>query len=182
MLCIILLSFDKQKSLFMELNMWIAPIAAIIPMVIGFIWYHEKVFGKAWMSAAGMTPEKIQNGNMLVTFGVSYILSCFLAITLMTMSIHQFGVFQVLAGVEGIDKEGSAIFQYFSDFMAEHGHRHRSFGHGALHGAIAAIMFAIPVLATNALFEAKGFKYILVNGGYWIVTITLMSGLVCQFG
>ncbi|NQX92284.1 MAG: DUF1761 domain-containing protein [Flavobacteriales bacterium] len=42
-------------------------------------------------------------------------------------------------------------------------------------------MLAIPVLATNAMFERKGFKYILINGLYWILTITIMSGVLCQW-
>jgi hypothetical protein len=29
--------------------------AALIPTVIGFLWYNPKVFGNAWMAAADMT-------------------------------------------------------------------------------------------------------------------------------
>jgi len=37
---------------------------------------------------------------------------------------------------------------------------------------------AMPVLVTNALFEQKSFKYILINVGYWIVTFAIMGGIV----
>lgn len=30
-------------------------VAALVPMIIGFIWYHPKVFGNTWMQVAGMT-------------------------------------------------------------------------------------------------------------------------------
>ena len=38
-------------------------VAALIPMIIGFIWYHPKVFGNTWMQVAGMTEEKVKTGN-----------------------------------------------------------------------------------------------------------------------
>ena len=33
---------------------------------------------------------------------------------------------------------------------------------------------------TNAMFEAKGFTYITVNAGYWIISLALMGGIVCR--
>ena len=57
----------------------------------------------------------------------------------------------------------------------------RNFSHGAIHGAIAGIGLALPMVTTNALFERKGFKYIAINSGYWIVCLILMGGFICQF-
>jgi len=36
----------------MEINFLILLAATLAPMVIGFIWYHPKLFGTAWMSAS----------------------------------------------------------------------------------------------------------------------------------
>ena len=58
---------------------------------------------------------------------------------------------------------------------------YRTFGHGAVHGFAAGLLGALPILATNAMFERKGFKYIAVNVAYWILTLTLMGGFICQF-
>lgn len=58
---------------------------------------------------------------------------------------------------------------------------HRSFGHGAVHGTIAAVLAALPIISINSLFERRGWKYILVHFGYWLITMILMSGAVCQF-
>ena len=33
--------------------------AALIPTIVGFIWYNPKVMGEAWMKAAEMTEEMI---------------------------------------------------------------------------------------------------------------------------
>ena len=68
-------------------------VAAVSAMVVGFVWYNPKVFGNAWMTAAGITEAQIKG--------------------------------------------------------------------------------------TNALFERKGAMYILINAGYWIVTLGIMGGIVC---
>ena len=56
----------------------------------------------------------------------------------------------------------------YAAFMADYGTAHRTFGHGALHGIMSGIFVALPIIGTNALFERKGAKYILINSGYWI--------------
>jgi len=49
---------------------WIALlVGAIIPMVMGFIWYHGKVFGEPWRKAVGMTTEEVNNPNPLIFLG-----------------------------------------------------------------------------------------------------------------
>jgi hypothetical protein len=165
----------------LEINFWIVPVAALVPMILGFIWYHPNVMGKAWMDASGMTDEKIKSGNMPLIFGVSYLLSCFLASSMFSLTIHQFGFQSILIDEPGFGKEGSEIYTYFHDFVAKYGTNFRTFKHGALHGFIGAAFIAFPILGTNALFERKSWKYIWVNTGYWALTMTLMGGIVCQF-
>jgi hypothetical protein len=48
-----------------------------------------------------------------------------------------------------------------------------------LHGAIGALFFVLPVLGINALFERKGWKYILINVGYWVLTLAIMGAILC---
>ena len=46
---------------------WIATlVAAIVPMFIGFIWYHGKTFGNRWMKETGLDPAKLASGNMAI--------------------------------------------------------------------------------------------------------------------
>lgn len=165
----------------MSLN-WIAIIvAALVPTVIGFIWYHPKVMGTAWMQASGMTEEKIQGGNMAVIFGVSLLLSLLLSTFMTTVVIHQMHLFSVLMNETGMADPNSEMGMYISDFMAKYGNNFRTFKHGLLHGAIAGLFFALPIMGTNALFERKGFKYIAVNVGYWTITLALMGGIICAW-
>ncbi|MHA7844398.1 MAG: DUF1761 domain-containing protein [Winogradskyella sp.] len=155
----------------MELNYLAIVVSAVVPLLIGAIWYNPSVLGTAWMKASGMTEEKMKTGNIAVIFGVTLILSFMLAFTVNGMVIHQVGATQL--AYSNPDAES------FKAFMAEFGNMHRSYGHGALHGAIGAIFFVLPVLGINALFERKGWKYILINVGYWVVTLTIMGAIIC---
>lgn len=125
-------------------------VAALIPMIMGFIWYSPKVFGKPWMASVGMTEEDAQKGNMALIFGISYLLSVVLAYYLATMA--------------GYHARGEA--------------QDLNFLHGAFHGVKSAAIIAMPVLITNSLFEQKGFTNIAINTSYWLLTIALMGGLL----
>ncbi len=163
----------------MKPNFVIILIAALIPMIMGFIWYNPKVFGKAWMKAADINEEKMKGANMGVIFGVSLLLSFFLAFSMQFVVIHQWHLNSILLNEEGFNDPNSELGKYVAAFMEKYGHNFRTFKHGALHGTLAGITIALPILGTNALFERKGFKYIAVNVGYWIVTMALMGGFIC---
>lgn len=169
----------KPKS--MTPNFLIILIAALVPTVVGFIWYNPKVMGTVWMKAANMDEEKMKGANMMVIFGVSLILSFLLAFSIQFMVIHQWGVFSTLATPENTGPE-SPLGMELSNFMAKYGTNFRTFKHGAFHGFLAGFTLVLPILGTNALFERKGFKYIAVNCGYWMITMALMGGIICQFG
>ncbi len=164
-----------------ELNLWIIPVAALIPMILGFIWYNPKFLGKAWMDAAGMTEEKMKGANMGLVFGLSYLFSCMLASAMMPITIHQMGFQSMLMNEPGFGESGSEIMNFLSDAISKYGTNFRTFKHGALHGFLTGIFLVFPIIATNGMFERKGWKYIWINTGYWILCVTLMGGIVCQF-
>lgn len=157
----------------MEINFLAIIVAAASALVIGFIWYNPKVFGTAWLRAAEMTEDKIKGGNMAKIFGLALFFAFLLAFFMQFITIHQTGAL----GMVGGDLE--AAKPSFEAFMNDYGTAFRTFKHGALHGVIAGIFMALPILGTNALFERKGAKYILINSGYWIVTMAVMGAIVC---
>lgn len=57
-------------------------LAALFPLLFGFIWYNPKILGKAWMDSAGLTEEKMKGANMILIFGLTYLFSFFVAISL----------------------------------------------------------------------------------------------------
>ena len=67
----------------------------------------------------------------------------------------------------------------YAAFMADYGDAFRSFKHGALHGLMAGLFIALPVIATNCLFEQKSFRYAAITSGYWIIVMTIMGAIIC---
>ncbi|MGB6269055.1 MAG: DUF1761 domain-containing protein [Olleya sp.] len=154
----------------MEMNYLAILVAAIVPMILGFLWYNPKLFGNTWMREAEMTEEKMKGGNMAVIFGVSILLSILLSFFTMLLVIHETGVFGMT--------EGQMDGETTKAFLVEWAGKYRSFKHGALHGGMAGVFFVLPIVAINALFERKSWKYIFINAGYWIVALAIMGSII----
>lgn len=165
----------------MQFNWYILPLAALIPMVIGMVWYNPKVFGTAWMKASGMTEEKAKGSNMILIFGLSLFFSLLLTMSLMPMVIHQMGFMSVFDGIEDAKNPNTEVGAYFKNFFDTYGTRFRTFKHGALHGTLAGFFLALPIIGITSLFERKSFAYIAIHVGYFIVSLALMGGVICQF-
>ena len=134
----------------MENMNWLALfLAAIVPTVMGFLYYSPWLFGKAWMDSIGMTEEKQKEGNMPVIFGLSFLMAVLMAffLTNFNNSIGQEGQFD-------------------------------TFGHGFAHGIVLSLFLIVPIFISNGLFEQKSWKNILINSGYWALTLGIMGGVV----
>jgi len=148
-------------------------VAAVSALIVGFIWYNPKVFGTIWMKEAGVTDADIKGGNMVKIFILAFIFAMLLAMTMMQMSIHQTGALSLVGG------DSTKALPSYAAFMADYGGAFRTYKHGAIHGVMAGIFVAFPIIGTNALFERKSAKYIFVNAGYWMVTLGIMGAIVC---
>ena len=158
----------------MEFNILAIIVAAVSALVVGFVWYNPKVFGNAWMKAADVTEEKIKGGNMGKIFVLAMVFAFLLAVSLQMLVIHQTGAYSMIGG-----QVTDQTLPSFQAFMDDYGNTFRTFKHGALHGVLAGLFSALPIIGTNALFERKSAKYILINSGYWIVTLAVMGGIIC---
>jgi hypothetical protein len=165
----------------MDGNMYMIFISALIPMIIGAIWYNPKVLGNAWMKSSGVTEEQTKTGNMLMIFGVSYLFAVLMSIMLIPITTHQSGIMSLFVMDADFGVAGSASTEAYNAIMNDLGAKHRTFGHGAMHGVLAAITIALPVIGTLALFERRSWKYIWIHAGYWIISMALMGGVICQF-
>lgn len=163
----------------MDFHFYVPFVAAIIPLLIGFIWYNPKVFGNAWMKASELTEEKMKGANMALIFGLTYLLSLFVAFALISITIHQIHLFSIFADDPGAKDPNSEVGKLMAGIFEKYGSNFRTFKHGAFHGILASLMLALPLIGINALFERKGFKYIAINVGYWIVSFAIMGGIVC---
>jgi hypothetical protein len=159
--------------------------AALVPMAVGFVWYHPKTFGNTWMRAAGITEEMIKTGNMPLIFGLSLLFSLMLALNIHGLATHDGfisgALYYVTDGTMKPDpaSEAGKWLEYYNTNLAASNH---TFKHGAFHGLfLAGLFLALPMVAINALFERKGWKYIAVNAGYWLVTFLLMGGILAAW-
>lgn len=146
-------------------------VAALSTFVVGFIWYNPKVFGTIWMNESNMTEEKAQQGNMIKIFGLTLVYSLLISFTLPGMVIHEIGALQL--------NGGNPADPAYLDYVKSCGEHFRSFKHGALHGFILGLMFVLPMVSINGLFEQKSWRYMLITGGYWVVSLTIMGAIIC---
>ena len=167
--------FLNFKKIGMEINFLALIVASFTTLLIGFVYYHPKVFGTIWMQEAGLTDEELKKGNMLKIFGLVLIFSFFIAFMMQMFTIHQFGAFGMIGGDEKLAKPS-----YFA-FMEDYRNVFRSFKHGALHGFMTGLMFVFPLLGINGLFERKSWRYILVHAGYWLISLAIIGGIVCAW-
>ena len=143
-----------------NLHPYIILIAGLVPLLVGFAWYHKATFGNAWMLAAGVNLDSEKKPNMALIFGISYLFSCFIGVVLSAIVIHQFGFFSMVADLPGVKDPNSENGQMVKHMMDLYGQNFRTF---------------------NAIFERKNAKYILINAGFWVVCLALMGGIICAF-
>lgn len=163
----------------MHINFIAVIVAALVPLVMGFIWYNPKVMGNAWLKEAGVDEEKMKGANMGVIFGLTLVFSFMLAFSMQLLVIHQLHFNSMLANhAEELKDTSKGLGATFKNLMDTYGNEFRTFKHGALHGFLSALFIILPVIGTNALFERKSGKYIWINWGYWAITFLIMGGII----
>ena len=118
---------------------------------------------------------------MVKMLGLTYLMSVLVAMALISIVIHQTHLFSLMAKDPTASDPNSEAGQYLAGLFTKFGGLFRTFGHGAFHGTLAGIFIAIPVVGTSALYEGRGFKYVMISGGYWVVSMALMGGVICGF-
>lgn len=156
-------------------------VAGLIPMAVGFIWYNPKVFGNAWMRSIGAdNPDKMKEGaNMAKIFGLSLVFSMMMALAMGPLVIHQSGIASLLAEVPNASLDTTKLIANGNEINFSG--MYRTFGHGVLHGLIFGLLMVVPIVGTSSLYERRGFQYVAISGGYWIVNMMLMGGLICAW-
>jgi Protein of unknown function (DUF1761) len=165
----------------MQPNLIVVIATALIPLIVGFIWYNKSVMGNVWMAESGYNPDTAKKPNMVAIMGLSLLFSILLASSLMPVVIHQMGFTSMLMNEPALKDPNSELSKTVADLMAKYGTNYRTFKHGAFHGFLTTIFLVLPVIGTNALYEQKSAKYVGVHVGYWAICLTLMGGVICAF-
>ncbi len=165
-------------------------VAALIPLIVGFVYYNKNVFGNAWAKMTGIAmddPEAMKKAipKMMI---ISYVVSFFMAFAISPFVIHQFGLFSTLQGFMGDQEAADFVAKIAVSYDGQAIDANtlwnvyfRTFGHGALHGTMLGLFLALPMIVTMGLYEQRSWKLMLINGGYWIINFALMGGFICQF-
>lgn len=178
----------------MHINFIAVLVAAFIPMILGFIWYNPNVFGKAWAKEAGVTEEMQKSANMPLIFGLSFLFSLILSMGINSIATHDTFVY---GSTYYIEKEAKAnpsadttvlhqahewLNTYQTTMANNDAYTSHRWTHGLAHGFLIAGLFLIlPVLVTYALFERKSWKYVLMNAGYWFLTLMTMGTILAAW-
>ncbi len=161
----------------MNLNYTAFLLIAFVPLIIGVFWYHPASPMVKWAGIQGLkNPLKLKPLQIIWAF----ILSFTLVYGYINLVIHQMGFYELF--FTDIMKGSEEAKKITSEFLAQYGDKHRHFGHGVFHGAINALVFALPFIGLHALLEQKkNTRYVLLHLSYWLVTSMLIGGLISEF-
>lgn len=162
------------SNMVLPFNFLAVLVAAVVPTVVGLLWYSPMLFGTAWRINSGQSEERLRSTNVAIFLIASLLLSFFVSVTLVSNTIHQMGVFGTLA-----NEPKDVMEKVYNDFMATYGDRFRSFGHGALHGTMLGLFGFLPMFALITMRERRGAKYLFIHVGFWVVSLAIMGGIIC---
>ena len=125
--------------------------------------------------------EPIVKNRSLGKTALIYLFSILLAYVLILMSVHQSAIFQLFFMDPELANANSEYNAFIKDFMQTYGDRHRSFGHGMIHGAEAGTFFGFSLIGITTLMQNKSLKSVWIHLGFWVLCCSLMAGTVCAF-
>ncbi|HEV7121697.1 MAG TPA: DUF1761 domain-containing protein [Candidatus Paceibacterota bacterium] len=134
------------------INLIAVIVAAVLTMVLGYIWYGP-LFGKMWMRLMGVTQETMKAGNKGGAMAKMYILMFIGALLMAYMLAH--------------------VLVYATAYANAPG----GLDSGVMAGFWVWLGFAAPITLNYALTSNKSWKLWLINAGYYLVSL-LMMGIV----
>lgn len=119
--------------------------AGVANVIIGFIWYHPRVFGTAWMRLANITPEMAERGKRrMPLYSILALLASMLIAWAMSSISIAFGIYDWVGAVFEL-----ALWCWLG--------------------------FVVPTMLSSVLWEQKPFKLYLINVFYWLVAFVSMA-------
>jgi Protein of unknown function (DUF1761) len=126
-------------------------IAAVVAWLAGAGWYMA--FGKSWMAAQGITPEKMQEAKSQPGAYLPFVYA-FIANLVMAW---------VVAGV---------LFHVAP----------LSLRAGVISAALCWLGFVITTMWVNNSFARRDPRLLAIDGGYWLVALLLMGAIIGAMG
>ena len=167
----------------MDQKLMVNLAAALVPVLLGFIWYAPFVFGNILKKANGNADKPAQSAGrmglgLLFTFAGSYYIASHV---LGSIVIHQHGLYGMLAGNPDVHTPGTELYNTVQGLMDKYGNNYRTFKHGALHGSFTGLYLVFPILGIIAIFEPKSIAWVVIHSLYWIACLAIMGGIICAY-
>src|SRR3989344_266635 len=125
-----------------EINFLAVLVAAVVSMIVGFVWYSPILFARPWMKLSGMTKEKIAKTDMTKTYGTSFVVAIVTAYVL----AHVMGLSMNFYNYSGLSTGLTSAFWMWLGFV-------------------------MPVQLTSWLFDGRSFTLFLINTGYQLASL-----------
>lgn len=159
----------------MDLNYLAFFLIAFVPLIIGRFYFDKS----SWFARKANVvpfPDGLPKAKHLPFI---FLISLGLVYGFINLVVHQLGFYELFfTDIMKGSNESKAIVE---QFLAQYGDKHRHFGHGILHGVMNAFIFGVPFVGASTLLEGKSFSYFKYYFGYWLITITLVCGLIGAF-
>ncbi len=131
-----------------QVNYFAVLLAAIVSMVVGFLWYSPFLLGKPWMKEMGYTPDSIKKAQkeMGKLYALSFIVALITAYVLshvMTLSMNFFQTSELSTALN------TAFWMWLG--------------------------FVMPVQVTNTIFSDKNWKLFGINTGHQLTSLVVMA-------
>lgn len=121
---------------------WPILAAGISNVIIGFIWYHPRVFGAVWMRLANVTPEMAEKGKRRMPV---YVIIALLGSMLAAWAMNYVGI------ALGIYDWVGAVFEL---------------------ALWTWLGFVVPTMLGSVLWEHRPLGLYFINAFYWLVAFS----------
>ena len=78
-------------------------------------------------------------------------------------------------------RKGTEVNQFVNSFMDKYGDKHRSFGHGVIHGMELCLLTGLAMIGISSMHERKPMRYMWIHVIFWVICGSLMAGVLCAF-
>jgi len=129
----------------MVVTFWPIVAAGVASVLIGWVWYHPRVFGTIWMRLANVTPEMAERGKKMMPLSVILSLA------------------------------GSMLIAYVMNYVGIAFHIFDWVGAVFELALWCWLGFVVPTSLGTILWEQRPFKLYLINTLYWLVTFIVMA-------
>ncbi len=162
----------------LQSNWYIIFFTAFLPLIIGYIWYHPKVFGTRLSKLSGTELSEIGVAKNIKRTLSIYGFGILISYMVLILSVHQIAPHLLFLGEPQMTDPNYEAHAFLKNFLEQFGDRHRTFGHGVIHGFEIGLFWSVAILGSAAFVEGKALKKSWIHIGFWVLNCILIGGVL----